>query len=75
MREQEVRHVEKRNEFGKENKHWYENMKKLTTNAQSGLDKGEGLHTQCDKQEKEFYHNKKWKYKKKSESDQSNKEK
>eukprot|EP00972_Heterocapsa_arctica_P053216 7835989-Heterocapsa_arctica.AAC.1 len=58
MREQEVRHVEKRNEFGKENNYWYENMEKLTTNTQSGHDKGEGLHTQCDKQEKEFYHDK-----------------
>eukprot|EP00972_Heterocapsa_arctica_P047113 6950298-Heterocapsa_arctica.AAC.1 len=75
MREQEVRHVEKRSEFGQENNHCHENMKKLTTNTQSGLDKGEGLHTQCDKRGKAFYHDKKWKYKKKSESDKSNKDK
>eukprot|EP00972_Heterocapsa_arctica_P069393 10253740-Heterocapsa_arctica.AAC.1 len=60
MRGQEVRHVEKRSEFGKDkNSHWYENMKKLATNTQSGLDKGGRLHTQSEKREKELYHDKK----------------
>eukprot|EP00972_Heterocapsa_arctica_P095685 14111894-Heterocapsa_arctica.AAC.1 len=77
MKEQEVRHVEKHCEIGKHKySHWYRNMNKLTkTNTQSGLGQRRELHTQCEQREKEHYHDKKWKYRKKNESDQSDKEK
>eukprot|EP00972_Heterocapsa_arctica_P047043 6941674-Heterocapsa_arctica.AAC.1 len=63
--EQEVRHVEKHSEIGKDiYSHWYGNMNKLTTNTQSGLGQRGELHPQSEQREKEHYHDKKWKYRK-----------
>eukprot|EP00972_Heterocapsa_arctica_P017858 2638863-Heterocapsa_arctica.AAC.1 len=71
-----VGHVGKSNVNGKGRfGHCYEHMARTTKeNEQGGKQLRVKLHTQSEQREKEFYHDKKWKYKKNIEKNQSDME-